>query len=259
MEAIKIFRVVGLQLRLPEQIGNLCRVSELDVGGATGIDVATSLPVDVHFVGNGEPLVIDVERTHECDPQLRRIDVVVDIFPQHFVNLSCAVARTAHRELRTARILVRCTNKLSVHIQTLRAHRVRKLRRHLLHLLTIEQIDIRKPAEATRIDREKEPSRFNLNIFDRALDLLLRVFADGEHVVFGDVAFLLRQNCREAHRTDLTTRLNAVVAGGDPGGQKARGRRLEGDIAHFESLQGLVGLSLIKDRDVVRGIEFARR
>ena len=158
-----------------------------------------------------------------------------------------AVAGTTHGELWSARILVRRADELAIDVQSRRPNGIRKLRSQPLHLLAIEQIDVRKTAEPTRVDREEEAARFDLNVFDRTLDLLLRAFADGKDVVLGDVALLLRKNRGEAHRADLATGLNAVVARGNAGGQKARWRWLKGDIAHFESLQRFVSFPLIKD------------
>ena len=66
--AVEIFRIVGLQLRLPEQVRDLCGVGEFDIGRAARVDVATGLPVHRHFVCNCKTFVVDVERTDECDP-----------------------------------------------------------------------------------------------------------------------------------------------------------------------------------------------
>ena len=44
--------------------------------------------------------------------------------------------------------------------------------KQLLHLLSIEQINIGETTQLARIYREKETSRFNLNVFDRPINLL---------------------------------------------------------------------------------------
>ena len=255
----KVRAIGGLQLGLPEQVRELRIGGELDVRRAAGVHVASRGAVHRYFVRDGQPLVVRIEGAHERNPELRRIDVVVDVLAQHFINLSRRVAGTAHGELRTARILIGRADELPVHVQPGRSHRIGERRRQLLHLLPIQQVDVGVSAKHARVDGEEEAPRFDLDVFDDAIDLLLRAFTDGEDIVLGHVALLLRHDRGEAHGADLSGGLNTVVARGDARGEKARGWRLEGDIAHFKCLQRFVGLALIAHGDVVRRIEFALR
>ena len=251
--------VGGLEFGLPEQIRVLRVGRELDVGRATSAHIPSRRAGHIYFVRDGEPLTVRVERTHQCNPELRGIDVVVDVLAQHFVDLPRGIARPAHRELRAARILIRGADELAIHVESRRSHGIGKRCGELLHLLPIQQVDVGIPTEQARIDGEEEASRFDLNVFDDAIDLLLRTFPDGKDVVFGDIAFLLRRDGREAHGSDLSGGLNPVVTRRDARREEARGRRLEGDVADFERLQGFVRLALVAHRDVVRRIEFTLR
>src|SRR6185436_13393093 len=112
-------------------------------------------------------------------------------------------------------------------------------------------------AEQAWVDGEKEAPRLELVVFDLAVDRLQRAITDREDAIPDDVSLLLGENRLHTHRADFRDRLDSVVAAGNAGGDVARRRRLERDVADFQFLEELVALPLIVDRNVVGGVELA--
>ena len=109
---------------------------------------------------------------HDRDPELRRIDVVVDALAQQLVRLVAAIRRPqpVHREARTVRV-----GRLAADLQAVDRDLGRtnvplvEQRAEAVHLLAVEDVDVRVlAAEQRRVDGEEEAPLLDLVILDVA-------------------------------------------------------------------------------------------
>jgi hypothetical protein len=247
--------------RIPDEVGALLTsldVREIRRPSDSRIDPRRAVGGE----GDDEALVAQPERPDERDPQLRRIDVVVDAFLEERVDLPAAgVLDVVEHEARPVRVGRLAAEEEPVDEELPRARGVGERGGEPGHLRRVEDVDVRVVVGKglAGIDRPEEASRLELVVLDLPLDRLQRAVADGEDAVADDVPLLLRGDRAEAHRSELADRLESVVPARDPARDEARGRELEGDVADLEALEDLVLASLVPDGDVVGGIELALR
>src|SRR6185437_4484356 len=157
------------------------------------------------------------------DPETRRIGVIVDALAQQLVHLSFLRARIAEdAKLRAVRIGWLAADQQPVYIDGCRPQRIGERGGEPCHLLPIQDVDVGISGEQPGIDGKEETAWLKLVIFNRAIDSLQHVIADGKDSVSHDVSLLLRDDAAKLDSlTEVGDRLDAVVAARDRGSDEA--------------------------------------
>ena len=167
----------GKHVRIVDEIGALIGsdAGELEVRRAARVGVHGLSAVQQHGVRDDEPLVALVQRTHEREPELRRIQVVVDAFAQHVVRLTSAARIVEQAEARTVRVLRLRAELHAVEHESARTNGVGQCAGHGSELCAIQNVHVGiRALEEQRIDGEEEAARLDLVVLDLAIGALER-------------------------------------------------------------------------------------